>query len=487
MYHPPSKRKQLVQRTLTYGFMTLAVITLLVVLVFVMLGYRFNTTDGHIEQGGLVQFDTQPGGATVAVDGRRLGTRTPSKLTATTGQHFVTMARSGYDTWQKSVKVTAGGILWLNYARLVPSELKPASVADFPKVSGAVASPDMKKMAIVEVASAPQITIADLTRDTVKTTKLALPEDSYTRADNAKTQTFRLEKWDPDSRYVLVKHTFDDKKEWLVVDTEDVSRTKNLTTLLDIDASSVMFNGGNSRILYVQMGRDIRKVDLDAATLSRPLVRKVAEFAMYDTSTLVYSTVHDPKTKAHSVGYYQDGADRPYTIRTYEDDGKTPLHVAIGKYFGDMYEVISYGATVEVLKGDLPKTTADAKDLRTVTEFSVPGGTTHLSVMTDGRFVVAQNGATYTVYDLELKKTTTTTLKGNGKVTAKLPWLDDYIAWSDRGGMLRLYEFDGANQHDIMKVAPGFDVTLSPNGKYLYGFGKSKDGTFHLQRVRMIL
>lgn len=486
MYHPPSKRKQLLQRTLTYGFMTLAVIALLVVLVFVMLGYRFNAADGHIEQGGLVQFDTEPNGATVTVDGRQLSTRTPSKLTATTGHHFITMERKGYDTWQKAVKVTPGGVLWLNYARLVPSELKPVPVADFKEVSDALASPDMKKMAIKQAAGTAQLTVADLTREDARTETLALPENSYTRPENAKSQKFTLEKWHKNSRYLLVKHSFDGQKEWLVVDTEDASRTKNISTLLDIDASRVAFHGSNGRIVYVQVDNDVRKVDIDAETLSRPLVRDVAEFSVFDTSTLVYSTVRG-KNGARSVGYYQDGADKPYVIRSYTDDGKTPLKIAVGKYFGEMYEAVAYGEKVEVLKGDLPKTDAAAKRLKTVAEFAVPGGAKYLSVVTDGRFVVAQKGASYTVHDLELKKTTTTELKGSGKVAGQLPWLDDYMVWSDRGGMLRLYEFDGANQHDIMKVTPGLSATLSPSGKYLYGFSKDKDGTYHLQRVRMIL
>ena len=62
MYHQPSKRKLLIRRIVSYGFMTVAVVVLVTVLVFVMLGYRYNGNDGKIEQGGLVQFDTQPNG-----------------------------------------------------------------------------------------------------------------------------------------------------------------------------------------------------------------------------------------------------------------------------------------------------------------------------------------------------------------------------------------------------------------------------------------
>jgi hypothetical protein len=489
MYHQPSKRRQLIQRVVTYGFMSVATVALVTVLVFVMLGYQFNSTDGKVEQGGLVQFDSQPNGANVTIDGTNFGTRTPSKTTMTSGQHFVTMNRSGYNTWQKSVKVIPGSVLWLNYTRLIPTKLSPANIADFPIVSSTAASPDAKWMAIKEDPATPGLHLEDLTRDEVKTTELVLPSDSYTHPTEGKTQSFSIEKWDPDSRYILMKHIYDDGKiEWMVVDSQNATLTKNVTKLLDIDASNIVFDGGNSHIMYAQIGADIRKVDLNAATLSRPLVSNVAEFSIYDRSTIVYSTMLSPDTQKRSVGYYEDGAAQPYTIRTYADDGQKPLHIAIGKYFGDMYEAINYGDTVEVLKGNLPKAnTSKSSGLRSIAKMDLVGGAQYLSIMTEGRFVVAQSGATFQVYDLELKKETTTTLKGSSAITSKLNWIDNYMLWSDRDNMLRLYEFDGANQHDIMPVAAGFSVTLSPNAKYIYGVVKSESGMYHLERVRMIL
>jgi hypothetical protein len=118
---------------------------------------------------------------------------------------------------------------------------------------------------------------------------------------------------------------------------------------------------------------------------------------------------------------------------------------------------------------------------------TLASGAQYFAISTDGRFIVAQQGDTYTVNDLELKKVTKTQLKGTSPVTEELQWLDTYTVWSDRDGTVRLYEFDGANQHNIMTVVPGFNVTLNPNAKYLYGINKSDDGIFHLQRVKLVL
>ena len=189
-----------------------------------------------------------------------------------------------------------------------------------------------------------------------------------------------------------------------------------------------------------------------------------------------------------SVGYFDEGAAKARTLRSYNDDGQLPLHIAVGKYFDDHYVAISYGHTIEIMKGSLSKSDATtASAFTSLATMALSTDVQHLSIVTSGRFVVAQEAGSYTVYDIELKKTTTTTLQGDTTaVSAELRWLDPYTVWSDRSGKIRIYEFDGANQHDLMAVAPGYSATYSPSGKYLYGITQS-DGVYHLTRVRMLL
>jgi hypothetical protein len=488
MYHQPSKRKQLIQRIVVYGLMSLSVLALVTVLVFVMLGYQFNNRDGKIEQGGLVQFSSTPSGASVGIDSKDLGTQTSSRTTMTSGAHFITMDKTGYRQWQKSVSVVPGSVLWLNYTRLIPITLKPQSVAQFAALSDSNVSPDRKWLAIKDDPTTPVIQMEDISGSTVKASSLELPAGSYTAPSEGQTQSFVIAQWDPSSRYLLVTHTYDGSKtEWLVVDIQHANATRNITTMLGFAASNVMFSNTNSNVLYGLVGQDLRKIDLGAVTLSGPLVSNVAEFSLYKNSTIVYATLPDASSHTRTVGYYDDGATKPRVIRSYADDGQSPLHIALGNYYGDNYVAVAYGDDVEVLTGDLPRSdSTDASTLHTVTTMTVPGGVLDLSIITSGRFVVAQTANGYVVYDLELMKTTTTTLKGPAEA-AKLHWLDSYMLWSDRDGTLRTVEFDGANEQDIMPVTPGFTVTLSPDGTYLYGFLKNADGKYDLQRVRMIL
>lgn len=489
MYRQPSKRKQLLKLVTIYTIMSVSVIALVSVLVFFMLGYQFNGSDGKIEQGGLVQFDTRPSGADVTIDGETLGTRTTSRKTLATGQHFITMQRDGYKQWQKSVDVAAGSVLWLTYARLVPNELTPTKVANFTSVSSTSSSPDNKWMAIKDDAATPNIRLADISRDDVQVTNLELPATVYTAPSQDKTQSFSLETWSPSSRMILVKHTYDDAKvEWIVVDAQDVAASKNVTTTLGVNATKLVFSGNSNSIMYALVDNSVRKIDLGATTLSGPLVSNVAEFSLYDNTTILYTTLLDPTTKMRHAGYVTEGAAEPRIIRSYADDGQVPLHIAVGKYFDNYIFALSYDQTVEVMSGDLPRSDLDSPTaLAAIVTMTVPGGAKYVSVLTNGRFVIAQTPTTYVTYDVELKKTTTTTLKSATPLTRELRWLDGYTVWTDQDDILRMYEFDGMNQHEIMPVVAGFSVTYSPSAKYLYGITKATDETFNLERVQMIL
>jgi PEGA domain-containing protein len=488
MYHPPPKRRQLIKLVATYILMSITVVGLVIVLVLIMLGYQFNRSDGKIEQGGLMQFDTSPTGANVTIDGKSFGSRTPSKTTAASGQHYVTMQRNGYRPWQKSVELTAGGILWLNYTRLIPNDVTPTNVANFPVLSQMLPSPDNKWLAMKENAATPTVTLTNITGDDIKTATLTLPQESYTAPSEGQAQSFKFDTWDKDSRYILASHTYDGaKQEWLVIDTTNIANTKNITKLLGITATKAVFSENDNRTLYVQIGSEVHRVNLSDNSLSAVLLSNVAEFESYD-QRLGYVTLPDPTTRQRSVGYLSEGASKPRTIKSFSDDGLIPLHFAISKYFSDTYVSIAHGEQIEILMGDLPRSDAtQASSLVAAATMTIPGGVQYLSVQTEGRFITAQQGVSYMVYDLELKKVTTTALRGKAPVTSELRWLDGYTLWSDQDGRLRLYEFDGANQQDIMQVEPGFSTSMSQNDKYIYGVTKSDDGQYHLTRVRLIL
>src|SRR5690606_11657546 len=143
------------------------------------------------------------------------------KTTLAPGQHAITMSRSGYLPWQKTVEVYGGTILWLNYARLIPADRPVEHIATLSSITSTVASPNRKLYAMTTEKTSPSIQLATIDTDTPQVRTLQLPETSYTTPVAQGSDAFLVTSWDESSRYLLVEHRYDDTTEWIVVDTED--------------------------------------------------------------------------------------------------------------------------------------------------------------------------------------------------------------------------------------------------------------------------
>ena len=487
MHKKQSVKLQIARRVAVYTIMSVSVVLLVIALVFVMLGYQFNRQDGRIEQGGLVQFNSQPTGARVTIDGVQTSLSTADKSTLSQGKHTIEYSRDGYQTWKKDVTVTPSSVLWLTYARLVPTQLETKPVATLDGLASSLTSPNKRYIAALQHADRGDITLFRLDGDTPKSTKLTLPATSFTQPTEGEPHhNFTLESWDANNRFVLVNHKYGtDGQEWIVVDTDNVERSRNVTTLVGVQMTKPQFSVGDNHILYAIVDGSLRKINLNDATISRPLVPYVADFRQYDRATLVYETAINPETKQRSVGYYTDNARNARTVREYADDGTDQLRFRLVEYYGERFYAIQYGDAIEVFKGDVPSSDSTAAvNYTPVTSLSVPSGVDQLNFSENSRFLVAQKDAGFLTYDLELKQLSRTTLAGTGEV-AKLRWMDSFTLVSDRGGVLRSYEFDGLNPREYGSVTAGQAFALSPNEKYLYSFGVNAESQPVLQRVNL--
>lgn len=487
MYHKPTKRKELIKRIAVYTSMIAAVTLTVTFVTFYMLGYRFNVNDGNLEQRAFLQFSSTPSGATVTVDGAVISAKTPNKTSVAAGEHTVIMWRDGYETWQKTINAKAGTLTWLNYALLVPKSLTVESVLTYDSVYTTLASPNGNSMLVQKLANTPSFELVDISSDTVASVTLTIPTSLYSESTTAGvSHTFQIQKWNDDGRYVLIKHTYGDQSEWLVLDTKDVSLTKNITKLFDLSVSSVDFASSGGDIFYALASGDIRKLDISKETISKPLISSVTSFNVYDDQEIItYIGVSSDGTNKQIVGLYRDGDDQSYTIKTLDEQSDS-LHAVMTRYFNENYVAISNGKTVDILSGSYPDATSDTADsLKVVASFEAEQDVAELAFSPSGEYVFAKTGAYFASYDLEYQTIASTNIEGSGS-SLSIAWLDDNYLWSDRDGKLTIREFDGSNAHTINSVTVGQDVTLTHNGRYLYSISKTDTG-YQLQRVKMIL
>lgn len=483
MHRRRSKKWVPIRLAITYTGMTSLVFVAVTGIILFMLGFRLDLGSGQIEQGSLVQFGSTPSGASIAIDGVALNARTSTKATIKAGSHEFSIWRDGYETWQKTVDTKPGALTWLNYALLVPKELDVKPVINLKTLANSLASPEGRSILMQTDSGEPNFVLADVTSDDVSTVNLLIDKDTYT---DAKGDVFKLVKWDAGGRYVLVKHDFNSKTEWLVLDTQDVSASKNITRLFDFAITDIKFSGTSGNEYYVSINKDVRKLDLSAGTISRPLINSVDEFSVYESNIITYISNDKDTVDERTVGLYREGDDAPYTLKVVKGPSSTPLHVATTKYFNANYIAISEGSKVTVYSGSYPTaTTDDTSSLKIFAEFSVSRAVHKLQFSPTGEYVFVQNGSDFASFDMEYQIFAASRIRGDG--TARpVKWLDDNYIWSDLDGKLTIREFDGTNVHTINDAVAGQDAMLTHNGRWLYSFAKT-DAGYDLQRVRMIL
>ena len=487
MFKRPTKKQLLARRIITLTVMVIAVLVIVAGTILFILGYRIDGDKGRLEQNALVQFDSVPNGANVSIDGKALTARTPSKQSVIAGAHNFTVTRDQYQTWNKSLTTKAGTLSWLDYIRLVPKKLETESVAKYATVFGEKASPDSKWLMVQEKADAATFQLVDLRASQIKSLTITVPAALITEATTANvTHGYEMQSWDENGRYMLVKHTYADKSEYIMLDTQDVATSINVSRTLGIGLTDVKFSGTSGNILYGLSEGIIRKIDLSNSTISRALVSNVTSFNVYESNIVTFIGTDAENPAWQVAGVYRDGDDNAHVLRTIKT-ANTPVSIDATRYYNDDFVSIAEGTKVTILKGSYPASNStDVSSLKTYAEFSAAGNVDTLSFSNEGNFLVAQSGLAFVGYEIEYMRFTNAMVTTSETQAHTLSWLDDAYLYAVYDGHLSIREFDGKNVHVIMPMEPGFDATLSQNGRYLYGIAKSGD-TYQLQRVRMIL
>ena len=491
MFKKPTKKQFLIRRIILSAVATVAVLIIVTVSILFMLGYRLDSGNGRLEQGALLQLNSTPDGAQVWIDDTYIGSQTAAKQTVIAGVHKITLKKDKYEHWNRTLQLDAGTLTWLSYPRLVPVDRPVQAVATYNTLVAMQFSPDLKWALAHEAAASPVFQLVDLRATEIKTATLTLSPDLYSEsnvADNGRQ--FAVDRWSSGARYAIIKHTYgDNQTEWILLDTQDTSRSINITRSLNVDLSEVKFASASGISLYgLTTDGVVRKLDLSGGTISRGLITHVKSFSVFEENSVVSYVGVDPNDTTKSVvGTYRDGDSAARILRSV-DGPDAPIKIAVTRYFGDDYVAISEDKSVDILFGSLPSATQETNSLRQFSHLETKNPVTTLSFGPGGEYLTAQAGNSFSSYELEhMRGATGDVSVTEGQTASALKWLDGAHLWNDDNGSLVMRDFDGTNAHMIMRVESGFGSSLSQNGRFFYAVGKNQDGTYQLQRVRMIL
>ena len=490
-----NRKKELARRTLVYALMTATLVVALCVLLFTMLGYRFNPTTREVEQAGLVQYNSFPRGATVAVDSANLEI-TPTKNMVMPGQHQFSMKLTGYESWQKTVMIRSDTVTQLDYARLVPSERKISTMRDMTGVETTKFAPGGRYMLGIGVTAESRpmalwgdVRSADAPRfseQLLDTTLLAGYDDELHHEHPATTHSYLIHAWDGGGRFVIVQHRYTVEGEsmqtqWIRLDRDKPKEIVDISRVVGFAMRDVKFGSSGDNLYVLQENGDVRQVRLGDSTISRPLLTGVEKFSLHGTDTVAFVGV---LADAKVAGIWRENWKTPQIIRTLTaEERDLPLRIDVSEYYNKDTVVVNVGDMATIYRGTLPGSEeALMAFLQTGRKIALGRTATDLSVSDNGRFVVLRDYAGFISYDLErMSLSAEIALRGD----TQLRWLDGFHLWHvDETGNLLMQEFDGANPYKLLPAAASHDVTLSSDGKFVYGL-LEKDGVLELRRLAM--
>lgn len=515
MDYEEKKKKQLIRVLVAEAGMVISVVAIVVVATLAAMGF-FISSEGGLEQSGLMQLHSLPTGATVELDGSTLFSRTNLSKTMSAGEHLLKLSREGYDTWEKTVKMYPGVLVRLHYPRLFLRNRTAEVVTTLSETtenSGAALEfyqPSQSRNYIIYAEEgASTWKLLEVKGDEVKITLLDLSgvlpgmieekNETKTKVGNdvqSTTPKYHFEgeirsiAWSNDENRVLVEVHYDGKTEWVLVNLRDVANSLNLTRTFGMSFDRIEMIDNSANQLFALENRQLRRINVSEKTMSRVLLGNIQDFDSNGTN-VIYLTIklssRETGEEYQAVGVYRND-EKDGTILTTLKPGER-VQVALARYFDEDYMCYTVNNKPTILYGSLPsydENGADLSSLKVLAEENVfsetPGS---LEVSSGNEYIVARAGAKYMVIDLDMGD-----LYEYEAPTSELNWLDGSMMSAVREGEILVWDFDGTNQRNlaesVRKDSERLEVMARPvmiasNNRWLYYLSEDKNG---IQLVR---
>lgn len=475
------KIRQTIKVIIAEFCMILAVVAIVAVALLLSMGFSV-TSDGGIEQTGLVQIHSMPTGATVEVDGNKVFSRTNLSRTLNAGEHSLSISKDGYDSWTKTIIMRSGVLLRVYYPRLFLLNREPEVVENLGE-DFAFYSASTDRTSILYAAKASPIwKFINIKNDEIKITELNLMEVLPGIVDDKFTGEIDEVRWGSAGEYALAKVTCDGQTDWLMINLRDVKNSLNLTKTFGLNFTQVEMIGGAAGQLFVLENHQLRKINTSDQAISRVLLSDVQSFALNESNAVYVAERKDNDgTITKIVGIYKDGEKGGTVVAT--ADGSATVRVALSKFYGESFVSYSIDDMFTSLYGNLPSYNPNSDGeaslnvlVKEITLSSIPE---YMSVSSDeNQFVVMRRGNQYMVVDLDDGRLFEYTAP-----SSVLHWLDEAMMYSVASEKLEVWDYDGTNRrvlvdlvNDDERTLMDCDVVIASNDKWLYYVVETDNG-----------
>lgn len=466
------------------GYVLIAIALILTTIILLYRAYGFGVDrNGHVIQNGLVFLSSTPNPADIYINGKQHKDDTNVRLLLSSGQYTVELKRDGYTDWKRAITVEGGSVERFDYPFLFPTTLQTSSVKPYAKQPALVTqSPDRKWLLTQTSESAHKFDMFDLSNpnEINKNLKeLTLPDAAFTVGQDAAAQKWELVQWSTDNRHVVLKHFFQkdgqQQYEYVLLDHEDTAKSVNLTSAWGVNPTNVELRDQayDQYYLFDQASATVR-----TATLKEPAPKdylsNVLAFKSYGDDVMLY--VSAQSSEAGKVAVKLQQGKESYTIRTLPANSSYVVNLT--KYDGDWYMAAGSASEGKVYVYQNPVTMLkDQKIIVPIRILKVPN-VDYLAFSSNARFIMAERGTNFAVYDAENDKGYNFNLKTPlDSPQAHATWMDGHRITLTSNGKINVLDFDGANQRSLSAANSSFLPYFDRDYEYLYTLTNNAAGT----------
>jgi len=466
------KRKRAHRRRLMIGYFLMAIAISMgtLILLFSAYGYDVDRKTGEIIRNGTMYVDSKPSGAKVDVNGQRQSDATATRLDLPGGmQYNLVLSKEGYKNWSRLVSLESGTIEHVIYPILIPETIKQTELQLYASAPAFVSqTKDLKKLLVQQPGQQFSFDLYNLEEPSSSSKTLVIPNDAITTP--TASGSMAVVEWSSDSKQVMLVRTYDNKQEYILLDTEDVAKTKNVNKVFSVSPIKVQMIDGKVDSLYVhQADGTIRQATFDNSALSDPILSKVITFDSLGKDTILYVTTDNAPVNSVSFRIRTNeevthllknvATSSSYTTLIEEFDG-TPYFVVGGNAVD---AVFVYRDPIHALKGQkntpvLVNAVMRGKNISSVA-FSPKAH----------RFISAQSEQGMVVYDVEHDRQFTF----KPAVGVQLSWMSEYQFAYNNQNAFYMIDFDGSNFQKIADVNPGMIGYFAPNYERIFSLSPS--------------
>ncbi|HEX9153409.1 MAG TPA: PEGA domain-containing protein [Candidatus Saccharimonadales bacterium] len=479
----PQKRKAHLIR-LFIGYILVGTALILTTIILLYQAYGFGIRNGEVIQNGLIFVSSNPRPADIYVNGKKNDKTTNTRLLLQAGQYTFRLEREGYRTWRRSITIEGGSVARFDYPFLFPAKLETAIVKQY-KVKPLVATQSLNKdwlMVQDSAAAFNEFDLFDLSDIKKPVTTAALPVGLF--AYTTGTHIWEEVEWASDNRHVLLRHTTSDAagaSEYILADREKPEESINVTRVLAAGQSKIelLDRKYDKFVVFDQQAKTVSTATLEQPT-AKPLLTDILAFKSYGDDVFLYVTDKDVEAGKVAVGLRE--GSRTYNIRQVAVADKYMIDLT--KYDTAWYVVAGSPAENKTYVYRDPAHMLRSKPKNPLVPVQVlkAPAAQYVAFSDNSRFVVAQGGQQFAVYDAETDKGYTYSTKVSMDAAQQhVTWMDGHRLMFVGSGKTYVFEFDYANR-ETLAAADAAYVPLFDN-KYVNMYSiaaqsvKAADGT----------